>query len=71
VFLGGLLGDGHALADIGPRGAGAAGLIDEVPDQVVGHFVEMLGGQHRVGELVERIGVTGRCTSAAAARVER
>lgn len=31
-LLRGLFGDAHALADIGPGGARAAGLIDEVAD---------------------------------------
>ena len=53
-FLGGLLGDAHALADLGPRRAGAAGLVDEVADEVVGHLAERLGGQHGVGQLFER-----------------
>ena len=52
-LLGGLLGDTHALADVGPRRARAAGLIDEVADQMVGEVAEVLGGQHRVGELLE------------------
>ena len=53
-LLRGLLGDAHALADLGPRRPGPAGLVDEVADEVVGDLAEGLGGQHRVGELVER-----------------
>ena len=56
-LLGGLFGDAHALADVGPGGSRAAGLIDEVPDQVVGDLAQMLGGQHGVGELVQHVGV--------------
>ena len=56
-LLGGLLGDAHALADLGPRRARPAGLVDEVADQVVGDLAEGLGGQHRVGQLLEWFGV--------------
>jgi hypothetical protein len=34
-LLGGLLAHPHAAADVGPRGARPAGLIDEVPDEGV------------------------------------
>ncbi len=57
ALLGRLLGDAHALADVAPGGAGAAGLVDEMADQVVGDLAELLGGQDRVGQLVERLGV--------------
>ncbi len=40
-------------------GTGAAGLIDEVADQVIGDLAEVFGGQHRIGELFEGIGVDG------------
>ena len=53
-LLRGLLGDAHALADLGPRRAGAAGLVDEMADEVVGDLAEGFGGQHGVGELLER-----------------
>ena len=56
-LLGGLFGDAHALADVGPGRSRAARLIDEVPDQVVGDLAQMLGGQHGIGELVQRVGV--------------
>ena len=39
-LLGRLLGDAHALADLGPRRAGPTGLVDEVADQVVGELTE-------------------------------
>jgi hypothetical protein len=52
-LLRGLLGDAHALADLGPGGSRPAGLVDEVADQVVGDVTEGLGGEHRVGELFE------------------
>ena len=54
ALLGGLLGDAHALADLGPRRPGPARLVDEVADEVVGDLAEGLGGQHRIGELLER-----------------
>ena len=38
-------------------GGGAAGLVDEVADEVVGDVAEMFGGEHRIGELIERFGV--------------
>ena len=46
-LLGGLFGDAHALADIGPGRSRAARLIDEVPDQVVGDLAQMLGRPER------------------------
>ena len=48
-----LLGDPHALPDRGPGGTGAAGLVDEVPDQVVGQLVDVAADPGRLGELVE------------------
>ena len=54
ALLGGLLGDAHALADLGPRRPGSSGLVDEVADEVIGDLAQGLGGQHRVGELLER-----------------
>ncbi len=36
---------------------GAPGLVDEVPDQVVGDLAEGFRGQDCVGQLVERVGV--------------
>ena len=59
TLLSGLLGDAHAAPDVGPGGARAAGLVDKVPDQVVGHVAEVVGGDHRVGELVENVRVHG------------
>ena len=47
--------DAHAPADVGPRRAGAAGLVDEVADQVVRDLAEVLGGQDGVAELVEGV----------------
>jgi hypothetical protein len=32
-------------------------LVDEMTDQVVGDFAEVFGGQNRVGQLIERLGV--------------
>ena len=57
ALLGRLLGDAHAAADVGPRRARAASLVDEVPDEVVGDVAEVVGGEHGVGELVEHVGV--------------
>ena len=42
-LLRGLLGDAHALADLGPRRAGSPGLVDEMADQVIGDLAEGLG----------------------------
>jgi hypothetical protein len=50
-----LLRHAHAAADLGPRRARPAGLVDEVPDEVVGDVAEVLGRDHRVGELVQRV----------------
>ena len=36
---------------------GSARLVDEVADQMVGDLTECFGGEHRVGELVQRFGV--------------
>ena len=47
ALAGGLLGDAHGPADVGPRRAGPAGLVDEVADEVVGHVAEVVGGDHR------------------------
>ena len=55
ALLGRLLGDAHAPADVGPRRAGAAGLVDEVADEVVRDLAEVLGGQDGVAELVEGV----------------
>ena len=59
ALLGGLFRDAHALPDLGPRCAGAAGLVHEMADQMVGDIAERLGGEHRVGELFQRFGVHG------------
>ena len=42
-LLRGLLGDAHAAADLGPRCAGPAGLVDEVADQMVGDLADVVG----------------------------
>ena len=55
ALAGGLLRDAHAATDVGPRRARAAGLVDEVADEVVGQVAEVVGGDHRVGELFERV----------------
>ena len=44
-LLYGLLAHPHAAADVGPGRPGAARLVDEVADQMVGHLAEM-GAQH-------------------------
>ncbi|MBN1174573.1 MAG: hypothetical protein JXA67_20560 [Micromonosporaceae bacterium] len=54
-LLGGLFRDSQALADVGPGGARSAGLVNEVSDQMIGKVVEVVGGQHGVGEPVERV----------------
>ncbi len=56
-LLGRLLGDPHAPPDVGPGGAAAAGLVDEVADEVVGEVAELLADQHGVGEVGERVAV--------------
>ncbi|GAA3080461.1 hypothetical protein GCM10020254_26020 [Streptomyces goshikiensis] len=57
ALLGGLAGDAHAAADVGPGGAGAAGLVDEVTDEVVGHVAEGLGDDDGAAELLQGVGV--------------
>ncbi len=57
ALLHGLLRDAHVLADLGPGRAGAAGLVDEMADQMVGHLTEMLGGLDRVCEVGQRVTV--------------
>ena len=52
-----LLRNTHTAADVGPGRAGATGLVDEVADQVVGDLSEMLGGEDRVGQLFQGVGV--------------
>ena len=44
AFLGSLFGDAHGLADVGPRGARSPGLVDEMPDEVVGDLADGVGG---------------------------
>src|SRR5690606_16153727 len=56
-LAGSLLGDPHRLTDLGPRGTGAASLVDEVPDEVVGELAEVIGGDDRAGELLEDVGM--------------
>ena len=51
----GLLGDAHRPADVGPRRAGATGLVDEVADEVVGQVAEVVGGDHRAGQLLQLV----------------
>jgi len=60
-LLGGLLADAHAGADLAPRQAGPAGLVDEVADQRVGLLVHLGGDSERVRHVLERpaIGVQG------------
>ena len=48
-----LLGDPHPPADLRPRRARPAGLIDEVADQVVGQLTEVLGDLHRRRHVVK------------------
>src|SRR6201999_1563180 len=50
-LLGGLFGDAHAVADVGPRRPRAASLVDEVADQVVGDFAQVFAGQDGVRQL--------------------
>ncbi|QNA76112.1 class I SAM-dependent methyltransferase [Streptomyces sp. So13.3] len=57
AFLYGLLADAHVLADVGPGGAGPAGLVHEVADQMVGDFADVLRQGHRVGEVLQRVAV--------------
>ena len=47
----------HVPADVGPGRARAAGLIDEVPDQVVGHLAEVLPDGDGVAEPLQRVAV--------------
>ena len=54
-LLSGLFAHAHAGADRGPRCSRAAGLVDEVTDQAVGDVAQVLRGDHRVGELVQRV----------------
>ena len=53
ALLGGLLGDAHAPADLGPRRARAPGLVDEVTDEVVGELAQVIGREDGVAELLE------------------
>ena len=54
-FLGRLFGDAHALADLGPRRARPAGLVDEMADHVVSQLAEALGDGHRGGDVAEGV----------------
>jgi hypothetical protein len=56
-LLGGLFGDAHTAADVGPRRAGPPGLVDEVPDEVVGQLAELVGDEHGVGQPLQRVAV--------------
>jgi hypothetical protein len=51
--LGGLLGDAHGLADLGPRCAIATSLIHEVADQVIRQFAQLCGRDDRGAEVVQ------------------
>ena len=53
-FLGRLLGHAHALPDHRPGRTGPARLVDEVPDQVIGELVEVVGDGARVGKVVKQ-----------------
>ena len=55
ALAGRLFGDPHGPTDLGPRGTRASCLIDEVPDQVVGQFVEVVGGDDGGRELFQFI----------------
>ena len=57
TLLRSLLRDTHARADLRPRRSRPARLVDEVTDQVICNFTEMISGNHGVGKLVESIGV--------------
>ena len=50
-----LLGHAHRPPDVGPRRPGATGLVDEVPDEVVGEVAEVIGRDHRAGQLFELV----------------
>jgi hypothetical protein len=54
-LLRGLLAHPHAAADVGPGRAAAAGLVDEVPDEGVGHLADVVGEQHGVGQLLQGV----------------
>jgi len=41
------------VADLGPGGAGISGLVDEVPDQVVGQLSEMRSQADRVDQVLQ------------------
>ena len=57
TLLGCLLGNPHAPADLRPGRARAPCLVDEVADQMVGHFAEVIGGEDGARKLFERVGV--------------
>jgi hypothetical protein len=46
-FLHGLAADSEPGADLGPRGAVAAGLVDEIADEVLAEFAEVAGQADR------------------------
>jgi hypothetical protein len=50
-FLGRLFGHTQRIADLGPGGTGIAGLVDEVPDQVVGKLTQMACDTDRLAKL--------------------
>ena len=50
-----LLRDAHRPPDVGPRGAGPPGLVDEVPDEVIGQLAEVIGGDHGAGQLLQLV----------------
>jgi hypothetical protein len=49
-----LLGDAHALPDVGPAGTRSPGLIDEVTDEVIGHLVQLCCGLDGGRQVLER-----------------
>jgi hypothetical protein len=49
-----LLGHAHGLADLRPGSARLASLIHEVPDQVVGQLIEVLGDPHGRRHVIKR-----------------
>ena len=49
-------GDPHALTDLDLT-PGAAGLVDEVADQMVGEIAQLLGGEDGVGQAGQRVAV--------------
>jgi hypothetical protein len=57
AFLNRLSADTHDLPDLGPRGTFISGMVDVVPDQLVGELIETPGEHHRLNEPLDRSGV--------------